>query len=107
MAQNSDDLAGRIAELKRKQREQIKKEYEAFGREVADLLAPNVTGTSARIEAALATLLNSDATAHESDDPVAHESDDSVAHENDETVAHGFGDSLGHAGQDHGGGGRL
>lgn len=99
MAQNSDDLAGRIAELKRKQREQAKKEYEAFGREVADLLAPGVTGTTARIEAALATLLNSDA--------AGDDNDETVAHENDDPVAHGYGDSLDHAVQDHGGGDRL
>lgn len=91
MAQNSDDLAGRIAELKRKQREQTKKEYEAFGREVADLLAPDVTGTSARIEAALATLLSSDAAGHGDTELVAHEGDDAVAHENDESVAHSLG----------------
>ncbi|MGO1508682.1 MAG: hypothetical protein ACTHZ5_14635 [Micrococcaceae bacterium] len=107
MSQKSDDLAAQIAKLKRKQREQTKKEYEAFGHEVADLLAPNVTGTTARIEAALATLLNSDAAARESDDPVARESDDSVAHENADSVAHGYGDSVAHAGQDHGGGDRL
>lgn len=107
MAQNSDALANQIAELKRKQRAQTKREYEAFGREVADLLAPDVTGTSARIDAARASLPSSDAAGHGDTAPVAHEGGGSAANENDESVAHGFGDSLGYVGQDHGGGSRL
>ena len=99
MAQNSDALANQIAELKRRQRAQTKREYEAFGREVADLLAPDVTGTAARIDAARASLPSSDA--------AGHGDTELVAHENDESVAHSLGDSTVHAGQDHDGGGRL
>ncbi|SMY01515.1 hypothetical protein BSP109_03286 [Brevibacterium sp. Mu109] len=106
MAQNSDILAGQIAALKRKQRAQEKKEFEAFGREVADLLAPGVAGTTARIKTARAKLPVSDGADHGDADPVAHGDDDTAAPDDGDSVGHGFGEDVAHARQHHSGGAR-
>lgn len=85
MSTTSDNLSTQIARLRQKQRAQEKREYEAFGREVADLLAPSAKasdkGTTARIKAARAKLSSVDLAAHDRSDSVAHSYGDPVAHD--------------------------
>src|SRR5699024_4042387 len=100
MSTTSDNLSTQIARLRQKQRAQEKREYEAFGREVTDLLAPSAKAsdksTTARIKAARAKLSSVDLAVHGHDGSVAHEDDGLAAHDRSDSVAHSYGDPVAH-----------